>query len=215
MLQPAVDLGVRAVSRISGKSRLQALRWLLHKLVYSLGPRPSLRTMRYPALGLFGHTLPGTATRVQQGAPCPLWRIRTPCAARAPARLRVLYLHGGGMVSGSAWGHRAICSHLSHALGGAEVVSPNFRLLPEHTLKDATDDVVATLAWMARRRPRVPTVCVACSGGCMALMLALRRPHPAARAVRRVALLSPMVDYRFTPPRGGPPPGGGPPRPRE
>ena len=90
------------------------------------------------------------------------------------------------MVSGPAWGHHAICSHL-HMLWGAEVISPNYRLLPEHTLKDATDDVVAVLAWMARRRPRVPTVCHVLwrLHGAHA---GAAPPAPAARAVRRVAL---------------------------
>ena len=60
-----------------------------------------------------------------------------------PAQMRsdvvLLYLHGGGFVVGSLDSHHAICAEIAdHA--GAELVSVDYRLAPEHLWPAQTDD---------------------------------------------------------------------------
>ena len=60
-----------------------------------------------------------------------------------PARMRsdvvLLYLHGGGFVVGSLDSHHAICAEISDH-SGAELVSVDYRLAPEHVWPAQTDD---------------------------------------------------------------------------
>ena len=56
----------------------------------------------------------------------------------------VLYLHGGGFVSGSPASHRAITGHLARALGGS-VYALDYRLAPEAPAPAALDDALG--AW--------------------------------------------------------------------
>ncbi|HBT07552.1 MAG TPA: alpha/beta hydrolase, partial [Alcanivorax sp.] len=51
----------------------------------------------------------------------------------------VLYLHGGGYVSGGPVTHRALTSHLAK-LADASVVVADYRLAPEHPFPAALDD---------------------------------------------------------------------------
>jgi acetyl esterase/lipase len=62
-----------------------------------------------------------------------------------PARL--LHLHGGGYVVGSAFGYRPFAGALALA-AGAGVLVPDYRLAPEHTFPAAIEDSVATYLWM-------------------------------------------------------------------
>lgn len=64
--------------------------------------------------------------------------------AAASARARVLYIHGGGFVVGSLDSHDAICAELAEA-AGAELVSIDYRLSPEHVWPAAFDDCWAVL----------------------------------------------------------------------
>ena len=65
--------------------------------------------------------------------------------AAAGARARILYIHGGGFVVGSLDSHDAICAELADA-AGAELVSVDYRLSPEHAWPAAFDDCWAVLA---------------------------------------------------------------------
>ncbi|HEY4377891.1 MAG TPA: alpha/beta hydrolase [Acidimicrobiales bacterium] len=56
----------------------------------------------------------------------------------------LLYLHGGGYVSGSLASHAGLCGRLAVATGG-RVVALDYRLGPEHRFPAAVDD--ATAAW--------------------------------------------------------------------
>ncbi|KAF8039112.1 hypothetical protein BT93_B1612 [Corymbia citriodora subsp. variegata] len=61
----------------------------------------------------------------------------------------VVYYHGGGFVmcSPSESRHHAFCSLMAAKLG-AVVVSPSYRLAPEHRLPAAYDDAVEALRWV-------------------------------------------------------------------
>ena len=185
---------------VTGRTRLCELKRVLRCLTSRV--RPQLKSFRFPALGLVSPPLPttviDTGTVLSSGS--SVWMIQDSAPPPHVARVRVVHVHGGGMVSADAWAFRGYCSILSRALGGAEVWCPNYRLLPEHTVRDAVDDVLETLQLVQARRPALPVVCTADSGGAIALLGAFQRRHPAARAVERCVLLSPMVNTRFRAP---------------
>jgi acetyl esterase len=57
---------------------------------------------------------------------------------------RLFYIHGGGFVVGSLDSHDAICAEIAEA-AGAELVSVDYRLSPEHVWPAAFDDCWAVL----------------------------------------------------------------------
>lgn len=73
--------------------------------------------------------------------------VHTPRGATVTPRPVVLNLHGGGWCQGeprqSAW----VASHVASRTG-AVVVSPSYRLAPEHRYPAASDDAVAALEWL-------------------------------------------------------------------
>ena len=123
-------------------------------------------------------------------------RVWTP--ALVPDR-RILFLHGGAYVAGSA----ALYGHIlwRFALAAkAEIVAIDYRLAPEHPFPAALDDAVA--AWLALlgegADPRCCAVVGDSAGGGLALALLLRLrdrrlPMPAAAAG-----LSPWTDLALT-----------------
>ncbi|WP_049731113.1 alpha/beta hydrolase [Rhizobium ecuadorense] len=73
-----------------------------------------------------------------------IWRGCTAPREQAPA---LLYLHGGGFVIGAPETHEDICRTLANKIG-AIVISPDYRLAPEHPFPAAIEDCAATLIWM-------------------------------------------------------------------
>ncbi|KAK7396804.1 hypothetical protein VNO78_17963 [Psophocarpus tetragonolobus] len=65
----------------------------------------------------------------------------------------VIFLHGGGFCFGSrTWPHiHNCCMRLASALQAA-VVSPDYRLAPEHRLPAAVDDALEALSWLHTHR---------------------------------------------------------------
>lgn len=87
-------------------------------------------------------------TRVKVGEiPCE-WVV----AAGADPSVRVLYIHGGGFVSGSGGFYLTVAAHLSKAAKCA-VLLPDYRLAPEHRFPAGVDDCVAAHEWMRTNGP--------------------------------------------------------------
>src|SRR5215208_6500566 len=106
-------------------------------------------------------------------------------AAAAEQPLTILYLHGGGHVMGSAFGHRPLLGALAVA-AGARVVAPEYRLAPEHPFPADLEDVTNVYRWLLDTgTPAEQVVVAGDSSGCgvvMALLLSLRHeggPLPA------------------------------------
>ena len=75
------------------------------------------------------------------------------------SRPALLWIHSGGFIMGSPQFELPIIGRLARELG-AVVVSPDYRLAPEHPFPAALDDCMATLEWMrvhADRRQRQPS----------------------------------------------------------
>ena len=110
-------------------------------------------------------------------------------AGGADSAVRLLYLHGGGFVSGSGAFYLPLAAHISAAAKCA-VLLPDYRLAPEHRFPAGLEDCVATHEWIVLNGPDGPGPAKATfvagdsAGGSLTLatLLALRdrkRPLPA------------------------------------
>lgn len=76
-------------------------------------------------------------------------------APGADPDLRMLYLHGGGFVSGSGGFYLAQAAHIS-AGAKCAVLLPDYRLAPEHPFPAGVDDCVLAHKWMVDNGPAGP-----------------------------------------------------------
>lgn len=110
--------------------------------------------------------------RVQAGAvPCE-WVI----APGADPSVRVLYLHGGGYVSGSGGNYAPFAAAISAAAKGA-VLLVDYRLAPEHPFPAGLEDCLTAYRWMIENGPVKATFIAGDSAGgglTLATLLALR-----------------------------------------
>jgi epsilon-lactone hydrolase len=76
-------------------------------------------------------------------------------AAGADPHLRLLYLHGGGWVSGSGGRYLPLAAHISAAAKCA-VLLPDYRLAPEHRFPAGLEDCIRAHEWMLANGPSGP-----------------------------------------------------------
>jgi acetyl esterase/lipase len=108
----------------------------------------------------------------------------------------VLFVHGGGYFTGSAFGSRPLAGVLC-SLTERAVLVPDYRLAPEHPYPAAAEDVAAAYTWLATRTQPDRLAVVAESSGCGLLLSALRRIRQAGDQgllPGRIVLLSPAID---------------------
>lgn len=116
--------------------------------------------------------------------------VATPPGAAADPPT-VLLLHGGNFVNGSAYGFRSLAGAIATATG-RRVLTPDYRLAPEHPYPAAVEDAETALAWLAQQSDPEELVLVGDgSGSALALTALLRRmvPRPGG-----CVLLTPWVD---------------------
>jgi acetyl esterase/lipase len=77
-------------------------------------------------------------------------------APGADPDLRLLYLHGGGFVSGSGGNYLPLAALISAAARCA-VLLPDYRLAPEHRFPAAIEDCIRAHEWMIASGPFGPT----------------------------------------------------------
>jgi acetyl esterase/lipase len=121
-------------------------------------------------------------------------RLHHPIGRRA-----LLYLHGGGLYSGSLRTHRNIAGSLAKA-ASADVLLIDYRLTPEHGFPAQIDDALAAYRWLLASGYRAENIVVAGEsvGGTLAIEVTLRQlrlkgPLPAA-----VVAMSPITDFAAT-----------------
>ena len=153
----------------------------------ALGPKPhrlSLQRFRrgYDRLGLlFGRTK--AQTRVDglhlSGATGPRRARRYHPPGRPRGRL--VYFHGGGFSIGSIASHDHFCRFISHA-SGAEIISVEYRLAPEHPFPAGVEDAIASLHAAARdplwSSPDLPLVVGGDSAGGNLALIAAQQAGP-------------------------------------
>jgi acetyl esterase/lipase len=118
---------------------------------------------------------------------------------RCPA---LVWLHGGGYVMGAP---QMDIARLQRWVleAGFVVVSPDYRLAPEHPFPAAIDDCTATLRWVAENAnglgvdPGRLLVGGISTGGGLAAALALRARDEGGPTLAGQILLFPMIDDRF------------------
>jgi acetyl esterase/lipase len=97
-------------------------------------------------------TLSGTQCIRTQADDIPCEWVMAP---GADPDVRLLYLHGGGYVSGSGAYYVVMAAHISAAAKCA-VLLPDYRLAPEHRFPAAIDDCVRAHEWMTTAGPTGP-----------------------------------------------------------
>jgi epsilon-lactone hydrolase len=109
----------------------------------------------------------------------------------------VLYLHGGGYVSGSAYGYRPLAGYLATAAQRG-VLLPEYRLAPEHPHPAAVEDALHAYEWILDSgvAPEHVTLVGDSAGAGLALTMMLALEHRALPQPGRAALLCPWVDLR-------------------
>ncbi|MCK5801786.1 MAG: alpha/beta hydrolase [Lentisphaeria bacterium] len=157
------------------------------------GLRAGMATRREPTIDAV------RCTRSEiDGMPCE-WVM----AAGADPDLRLLYLHGGGYVSGSGAFYLAMAAHLSAATRCA-ILLLDYRLAPEHPFPAALEDCIRAHEWLTvsgpgGSAPAKDTFIAGDSAGgglVLATLLALRdrqAPLPAAGIA-----LSPFTDLTLS-----------------
>ena len=78
-------------------------------------------------------------------------------APGAESDVRLLYLHGGGYVSGSGANYLPLAADLS-AAGQCAVLLPDYRLAPEHRFPAALEDCICAHEWMTASGPYGPAL---------------------------------------------------------
>ena len=81
------------------------------------------------------------------GVPATRYRVD-----EAGARGVIVYLHGGGFVIGSRASHDSLCRALA-IRSGADVLSVDYRMAPEHVFPAAVDDSIAAFRYAVAKAP--------------------------------------------------------------
>lgn len=146
----------------------------------NIANRPETLELATLRLWMSGETapLPGTSLHAVTAGGVPAEWV---CSPGANPDCRVLYLHGGGYVSGNPANYREFTSELSQATGCA-VLAPDYRLGPEFPFPAAVEDAVAAFTWMREHGPAGPSAAThtfimgdsAGGGLTLAALLALR-----------------------------------------
>jgi acetyl esterase len=110
------------------------------------------------------------------------------------ARGQILYLHGGGWIFGTLDAFDPVCRELAHA-SGAEVVSVDYRLAPEHAFPLPLDDTWAALESFACSGPLA--VMGDSAGGNLAAALAIRARDRGGPRIDLQILLYPVLSPDF------------------
>ncbi len=115
----------------------------------------------------------------------------------------LVYLHGGGFISGNLDTHDDLCRRLSRGSGCA-VLAIDYRLAPEHAYPAPLEDGWIALQWAAAHQARwdlPPVLAIGgdSAGGLLAAMLAIRARDAGGPTLKYQLLLCPMLDDLIDP----------------
>lgn len=107
----------------------------------------------------------------------------------------ILYLHGGGYVTGSIEDHRMMCGLLANSTQ-AKVLIPEYRLAPEHPFPAALDDSLKVYQWLFDQGYSSTNIIVAgdSAGGGLSVATVLVLKERSGSLPAAVVCLSPWVD---------------------
>jgi acetyl esterase len=132
-------------------------------------------------------------------------RAYSPRDARAGALPLVVWLHGGGWVTGDLDSHDATCRALANT-SGCKVIAIDYRLAPEHKFPAGLDDCHAAVEWLAAHGdevgidPRRIAVAGDSAGGNLAAAVALMARERGGPAIAFQLLVYPVTHHAFDTP---------------
>lgn len=138
--------------------------------------------------------MPGVAFAAAEVAGVAGWWCRPQGAV--PER-RLLFLHGGGYLLGTAAAFRGFASHFAAAVR-ADTFIPDYRRGPEHRFPAAVDDVFAVYRAMAGQSGRIALAGDSAGGGLALALLSLAAAEGPVRAPCCAAVMSPWTDLAMT-----------------
>ena len=111
----------------------------------------------------------------------------------------ILYLHGGGYVTGSIEDHRMMCGLLANATG-TKVLIPEYRLAPEHPFPAALDDALKVYQWLLDQGYSSANMIIAgdSAGGGLSIATVLALKEKSGSLPAAVVCLSPWADLALT-----------------
>jgi epsilon-lactone hydrolase len=112
---------------------------------------------------------------------------------------RLLHLHGGGYLLGSAFGYRPLAGALALA-SDAGVLVPDYRLAPEHPFPAAIEDAVSAYEWMLDRGVDAGDVTISgdSSGGGLVVSVLLTLEQRGLPQPGGAVLMCPWVDLTLS-----------------
>lgn len=117
----------------------------------------------------------------------------------AKPQLAILYLHGGGYISGTPRNYLTLCGRFAKALS-ANVYLPRYRLAPEHPFPAPVDDAFAVYQGLLAEMPAENIVVIGDSaGGGLGLALLLKLRDEGIPLPRCGVAYSPMADMSAPP----------------
>lgn len=118
-----------------------------------------------------------------------------PTRSYRPAHVRtatkLLYMHGGGYVVGSLQSHHAICAEIAD-FAGAELVSVDYRLAPEHVWPAQSDDAFTVLKLLIGAGEKLVLIGDS-AGGNLAAGLTIRARDEEISGIVGQALIYPVL----------------------
>ncbi len=116
--------------------------------------------------------------------------------AGAPADAAVLFLHGGGLVMGSAKTHRELAGRVALA-SGCRVFSLDYRLAPEFPFPCAVEDTVQAYRWLLESGFPAERVAIGgdSGGGSLALQSVMALRNRGVMSPSSLFVMSPQVDW--------------------
>lgn len=147
-------------------------------------------------------TTPGASLTKQTVRDIPCEWVMTP---GANPDIRLLYLHGGGWVSGSGGNYLPLAAEISRAAGCA-VLLPDYRLAPEHPFPARLDDCVVAHDWIVANGPAGPGKAKATfvagdsAGGNLTLATLLALKERKMELPAGAIAISPGTDFTLTSP---------------
>lgn len=177
--------------------------------VETLTPREARLQMEAGSLML--GRLPEVGRAEDLTAPGPAGPVRLRLTAPAPATTgggplpALVYLHGGGWVTGSLFSHGHLCRALALTAGLA-VVAVDYRLAPEHPFPAPLDDAEAATRWVVDQAaalgidPARVSIGGDSAGGALAAAVARRLRDQGGPPLAAQLLVYPATDADFDTP---------------
>jgi acetyl esterase/lipase len=115
----------------------------------------------------------------------------------APETGMLLYIHGGGFISGSCLTHRMHVAKFANGCGLKSLVF-DYRLAPEHPFPAAVDDCVTVYSWLLSQgyEPEHIVIGGESAGGTLTLSLLLALKEKGIQLPKAAFSISPITDLR-------------------